>query len=257
MRELGSITYDLSDAGTATQENNRSAAPPRVGRRFCVRLQRSEEKSGKAARAAPGTAEEAAFDRRRGVRTSARIDPETLHVIGPHQASAVRYQPISESSFRTPLAALSEQIGPALPGYCFIDLGCGMGKVLLLATEYPFRQVLGVEYAPDLAAICESNLRQDRTAADRRCSVASVVVADAAEFSYPKGPLVIFLFNPFGPPVLSAALNNLRKTAAPQSPDVFVVYHNAEHARLVEEAGFTPVWANNGDRIYRLGPASS
>jgi predicted RNA methylase len=201
-------------------------------------------------------AEEAAFDRRRGVRTSARIDPETLNVIGPHQASAVRYQPISESSFRTLLAALTEQIGPALPGYTFIDLGCGMGKVLLLATEYPFRQILGVEYAPDLAAICENNLRQDLAMAERRCPNASVVVADAAEFAYPQGPLVVFLFNPFGPPVLSAALRNLRQTAS-QSSQVYVVYHNAEHARLMEEAGFTQVWANNGDRIYRLGSASA
>ena len=197
-------------------------------------------------------AEEAAFDRRRGVRTSARIDPETLNVIGPHRASAVRYQPISESSFRTLLAALTELLGSTLTRYCFIDLGCGMGKVLLLATEYPFRQVLGVEYAPELAAICEKNLREDRAAGDRRCHAASVVVADAAEFSFPNGPLAVFLFNPFGPPVLASALKHLRRASGAQSSEIYVVYHNAEHAQLVHEAGFTQVWANDGDRIYKL-----
>jgi hypothetical protein len=85
-------------------------------------------------------AEEAEFDRRRGVHTSARIEPETLNVIGPHRASAVRYQPISESSFRTLLGALTGLLGSGISRYAFIDLGCGMGKVLLLATEYPFRQ---------------------------------------------------------------------------------------------------------------------
>jgi hypothetical protein len=100
-------------------------------------------------------AEEAEFDRRRGVRTSARIEPETLNVIGPHRTSAVRYQPISESSFRTLLGALTGLLGSGISRYAFIDLGCGMGKVLLLATEHPFRQILGFEYAPDLAAICE------------------------------------------------------------------------------------------------------
>jgi hypothetical protein len=97
-----------------------------------------------------------------------------------------------------------------------------MGKVLLLATEYPFRQILGVEYAPDLAAICEKNLREDRAMADRRCNSASVVVADAAEFSFPEGPLVVFLFNPFGPPVLASALKNLCQAGA-RSSEIFVV----------------------------------
>jgi len=197
-------------------------------------------------------AEEAEFDRRRGVRTSARIDPETLNVIGPHRASAVRYQPISESSFRTLLGALIGLLGSGLSRYAFIDLGCGMGKVLLLATEYPFRQILGVEYAPDLAAICEKNLREDRAMADRRCKSASVVVADAAEFSFPDGPLVVFLFNPFGPPVLAPALKNLRQAAGAKSSEIFVVYHNAEHAQLVSDAGFIQVWTGDGDLIFKL-----
>jgi SAM-dependent methyltransferase len=197
-------------------------------------------------------AEEAEFDRRRGVRTSVRIDPETLNVIGPHRAFAVRYQHVSESSFRTLLGALTGLPGSGLSRFAFIDLGCGMGKVLLLATEYPFRQILSVEYAPDLAAICEKNLREDRSMADRRCNPASVVVADAAEFSFPEGPLVVFLFNPFGPPVLASALKNLRQAGA-RSSEIFVVYHNAAHAQLVRDAGFTQVWSGDGDLIFKLG----
>jgi len=127
-----------------------------------------------------------------------------------------------------------------------------MGKVLLLATAYPFRQILGVEYAPDLAAVCEKNLREDRAMADRRCKSASVVVADAAEFSFPDGPLVVFLFNPFGPPVLASALKNLRQAAGAKSSEIFVVYHNAEHAQLLRDAGFTEVWTGDGDLIFKL-----
>jgi SAM-dependent methyltransferase len=140
----------------------------------------------------------------------------------------------------------------AFSRFAFIDLGCGMGKVLLLATEYPFHQILGVEYAPDLAAICEKNLREDRAMADRRCNSASVVLADAAEFSFPEGPLVVFLFNPFGPPVLASALKNLRQAGA-RSSEIFVVYHNAAHAQLVRDAGFTQVWSGDGDLIFKLG----
>ena len=88
--------------------------------------------------------EEAEFDHRRGVHTCARIDPDTLNVIGPHRSSAVRYQPVSESSFRTMLAVLIDLLGPTFPRYSFVDVGCGMGKALLLAAGHPFRQVIGV-----------------------------------------------------------------------------------------------------------------
>ncbi len=195
-------------------------------------------------------AEEAAFDARRGVRTSARIEPDTLNVIGPHRASAVRYQPISEGSFHSVLAALTHVLNSALPLYSFVDLGCGMGKVLLLASEHPFRQVIGVEYAPDLAAICEKNIREDRAAPDRRAGSVTVAVGDAAEFAFPEGPLVVFLFNPFGTPVLASVLKNLCNRS--RADETFVVYHNAEHARLVQEAGFVEVWAVDGDRIFKL-----
>ena len=202
-------------------------------------------------------AEEAEFDHRRGVHTSARIDLETLNVIGPHRASAVRYQPISERSFRPSLAALIDLLGAALPLYSFIDMGCGMGKVLLLAAEYPFRQVIGVEFAPDLAGICEKNLREDREAVQRRCHTVKVVVADAAEFSFPEGPLVVFLYNPFGPQVLAPLLNNLCCVEKSGAYEDFVVYQNAEHVQLVQEAGFSEVWENEGDRILKRVARSS
>ncbi len=196
-------------------------------------------------------AQEAEFDRRRGVHTSARIDPKTLSVIGSHRASAVRYQPISEDSFRTLLARLIDLVGAALPLYRFIDMGCGMGKVLLLAAEHPFRQVIGVEFAPDLVAICEKNLREDRAALQRRCHTMTVVLADAADFCFPRCPLVVFLYNPFGPDVLAPLLNNLCCVERSGAYEDFVVYHNAQHAQLLQAAGFTPVWENQEDRILK------
>lgn len=202
-------------------------------------------------------AEEAEFDRRRGVHTSARIDPKTLSVIGSHRDSAVRYQPISEASFRTLLARLADLVGAALPLYTFIDMGCGMGKVLLLAAEHPFRQVIGVEFAPELVAICEKNLRKDRAALQRRCHTMTVTLADAADFSFPRCPLVVFLYNPFGPEVLALLLKNLCCAQRSGACEDFVVYHNAQHAHLLQEAGFTPVWENQGDRILKRFAGSS
>ena len=197
-------------------------------------------------------AKQVAFDRNRGVRTLVRVRPEDLRVIGPHRAAAVPYQPIGEEPFGIMFAALKDLIGSDLPLYSFIDLGCGMGKALLLAAEHPFRQILGVEFAPDLAAVCEENIRSDRLAGNRRCNAITVVVADAAQFSFPDGSLVVFLYNPFGPQVLAPVLDNLRAAVLSRPHATYIAYLNARHIKLAEEAGFMQVWGGNEDRIFKF-----
>lgn len=197
--------------------------------------------------------QQAAFDRRRGVRTAVRIRPDDLAVIGPHRAAAVPYQPIAEEEFQKMFVALLPLIGPSIPQYSFVDLGCGMGKALLLAAAQPFRQIIGVEFAPHLAAICDNNIRADRLAHARRCQTISVVVGDAARFSFPDGPLVVFMYNPFGPEVLAPVLNNFRRRVESQPHQAFVAYLNARHAHLFKAAGFTQVWGEGEDRIFTLG----
>jgi hypothetical protein len=50
----------------------------------------------------------------------------------------------------------------------------------------------------------------------------------------------------------ASALKNLRQAGA-RSSEIFVVYHNAAHAQLVRDAGFTQVWSGDGDLIFTLG----
>jgi len=197
-------------------------------------------------------AKQAAFDRKWGVQTAVRIRPEDLDVVGPNRAAAVPYQPIGEEPFRVMMGALTNLIGSRFPLYTFVDMGCGMGKALLLAAEHPFRQIVGVEFARHLATICEQNVYQVRDPAHRLCQSIKVVVTDATQFSFPDGPLIVFLYNPFGPQVLIPMLNNLRTAAATKPNETFVVYLNARHSQLLEEVGFRPVWVDHEDRIFKF-----
>ena len=42
--------------------------------------------------------------------------------------------------------------------YSFIDIGAGMGRGLLIASRMAFREVIGVELHPELAAMAEKNI---------------------------------------------------------------------------------------------------
>ncbi len=42
---------------------------------------------------------------------------------------------------------IDDQTHAALENYSFVDLGCGKGRALLMASEFGFREAVGVELA--------------------------------------------------------------------------------------------------------------
>ena len=141
-----------------------------------------------------------------------------------------------------------------LDDYTFIDFGAGMGRGMLLAAEYPFRQVVGVELNPTLARIARRNLTLWRKSGRAR-SPLRLHCGDAAEFAFPQGPCVAFLFNPFGAPVLRKLLANVERGFAGREGRFDLLYVNYEHEDVLEQkAGFTrlflgPVHRSRADAI--------
>jgi SAM-dependent methyltransferase len=89
----------------------------------------------------------------------------------------------------------------------FVDFGCGKGRIVHQAAMRPFRRVIGVEIAPDLAEIARAALaaRSSR----HRCHDVEIVVADATEFAVPDDLTIAYLFDPFGGKTLDAVLGNI------------------------------------------------
>lgn len=112
-----------------------------------------------------------------------------------------------------------------------VDLGSGKGRVLLMAAEYPFRRIIGVELLPELDAVARANVAlgvpQDAIrAADREPRI-ELVLADARGFIFPPDPLVVFLFNPFPAWVLREVMRNLHRSLESSPRPAFVILHNA------------------------------
>ena len=69
-----------------------------------------------------------------------------------------QYQPSEPELFHQILGALTLEHEK----FTFLDLGSGQGRTLLMASEYPFRRIVGVEIIPELHAIAEQNIRRYR-----------------------------------------------------------------------------------------------
>lgn len=109
--------------------------------------------------------------------------------------------------------------------FTFVDLGSGKGRALLLASDYPFRRIIGAELLPELHRAAQENLRNYKGAA-QRCFALECVCADARQFEFPEGPLLIYIFNPFLESVLQEVFKNLERSLAAQPRPVCIMYHN-------------------------------
>jgi SAM-dependent methyltransferase len=175
------------------------------------------------------------FDLEFEVRTSGLIAGRHLTAGHANERHATAYYAVAPSVFRAmivrwrrcrPLAPIDE--------FTFIDVGAGMGRALLLAGEYPFRAVLGVEFHPALVAIGQRNLAQWR-AAGRAQAPMRIICNDAAAFELPPGPCVTFLFNPFGAPVLRRVLRKWNRSLAAEPRHVDILYVNNEQESVLEQ----------------------
>jgi hypothetical protein len=179
------------------------------------------------------------FDLEFGVRTSGLIAGRHLGAGHRHDRHITAYYAAAPSVFRAmivqwrrcrPLAPLDE--------YTFIDVGAGMGRAMLLASEYRFRAVIGVELHATLARIARRNMAVWRSTG-RAVAPMRMVCRDAAEFRLPGGPCVAFLFNPFGGPVLRRLLRNWGLVLAERGGKLDILYVNDEQESVLRrEAGF-------------------
>jgi len=120
--------------------------------------------------------------------------------------------------------------------FTFVDLGCGKGRTLLMASDYPFRRIIGVELLPALHRIAQENLRLFKSAS-QKCFALEAICGDANAYLFPEGPLVIYLFNPFPESGMRQVAANLAQSLRALPRPVYVLYHNPLLEHTLSENG--------------------
>ena len=143
--------------------------------------------------------------------------------------------------------------------FVFIDLGSGKGRTLLMASEYPFKRIIGVELLPELHRVAQENL--SRYSSDsQKCRELAAVCQDARDFEFPQEPILLYLFNPLPRTGLQHVLANLERSVRDNPREVYVLYHNPQLEEVLTKSG---AWTKAGGThqwvVYRnlaLGPPS-
>lgn len=203
-------------------------------------------------------AEEAAYDRKTGLETSRLVNVAGLGIDASkldgtsRNAAGIAYMP-TPPWFPT---SVLKNLRLRYNEYSFIDLGSGMGRVVFAAAEFPFRKVVGVEFSDELHKIAERNLA--KISGTLKAAAVELICQDAQEYTFPPGNCVVYLFNPFREPVMQTVLENLERSYAKGSGELYVIYYNPVLAAMLDAAPFlTRMETTRESAIYRRVPRTA
>jgi SAM-dependent methyltransferase len=146
------------------------------------------------------------------------------------------YQPTEPALFHEMLDALQKDEPLNFEDFTFFDLGSGKGRALLMASDYSFRRIVGVELLPTLHEIAEENLRQYKNES-QKCFAIEAICTDATSFVMPDEPLVMYLFNPFPEAGLRQVIFHLEESLRAHPRAVYVLYHNPLLEHVLGDSG--------------------
>lgn len=170
------------------------------------------------------------YDLLHNVDTRSPASIDNLDIVGNNKRFGMPYRVTMPKSLRTVLKGLPE----FSPDTTFIDMGSGKGCTLLVASRFPFRKIIGVEFATELCQIAQKNIYSYR--GSQACKDITVLQMDATEFRFPDGPLMIYFFNPFHAAIMDKVLEHLSQSLASAPRPVTLVcdalYHKDSIMRI-------------------------
>lgn len=176
------------------------------------------------------------FDLEHGVDTSGLLFAEDLASGHAHDDHINAYWGTPPSGFCGILDQWQKTLAGtahAIEEYTFLDIGCGKGRILMLASDAPFQRIVGVELSPALTAIAETNLAKWK-ATPHLCGDIEVLNVDALASPIPESPVVLYIYNSFNLYVMLPLLERLQSLALARSTPIDLIYAKPQQAALVE-----------------------
>jgi SAM-dependent methyltransferase len=173
------------------------------------------------------------FDLRYGTSTSGWIPRNKLITRSNNIHHSGRYQATKVRPFRKLMKLLSFPENSIL-----IDVGCGKGKVLMMASEYGFKKILGVEFSPDLCAIARNNIDVYRKRRSGPVADIEVVESDIIDYDLRGEENVFYLYNPFDDVILGRLIKNIEQSVKKRPRKIWLIYHTPRYTDIIEREKF-------------------
>ncbi len=178
--------------------------------------------------------------------TGGTIQMDELEIDSPNAAHANCYR----GTLGWVIRLFLKELPVAHRDFAFVDFGSGKGRALLVASEFDFPDIIGVEFCPQLHEIALRNI--ERLPEDRRRNGrVQSLLQDVTAYDLPPRNLVCYLYNPFRPPLLDQAIARIAAHGR-AGFQVYAVYINPKHRDAFERGGvFEPIFEHKKGVTYR------
>ena len=177
------------------------------------------------------------IDLQYGTDTSGLVDHLTLHRDATLVGQLRPYMGSQPTIIRRALDTLGD-----IAGYTFVDIGCGKGRPMIVASEYPFALALGYDISADLVRIANANAVVMARHFPQRPPIRALH-ANVSDLQVPSGKAVVFLYNPFGAELMRSLLEKLEaELASGAIQHLYIVYDNPVCGEVFDNSRYLTRW---------------
>lgn len=167
------------------------------------------------------------FDARFGTDTARIVSVGALDIPDGKLAHSNRYEAVMPAAFD----AIMRDLPIDHRDYVFVDIGCGKGRALLLASRFPFKRIIGVEISAALTEIARNNIRIYDDEA-QKCRDIETMCVDGSAYEPPVDRTVLYLHNPFDDQVMAPLISSTENSLEAHPRKIFVIYQRPMHRYL-------------------------
>jgi SAM-dependent methyltransferase len=170
------------------------------------------------------------FDWKYGTDTMRWVDRNALETQSDNRSHSAPYRATKVG----PLLELMNRLH--LPRNCnFVDIGSGKGRVLLIASRYGFRKVVGIEFSGELCVIARKNAELFFSKTKQLSSI-EVIEADATKYHFQPEDRVLFMYNPFDGVIMARVLDNIRTSLEQNPRRIWLIYNTPLYHDVIKKA---------------------
>ena len=176
-----------------------------------------------------GVVEDYFFDIRYGTDTSDIIAVADLDISAQDKESSRRYQPTRTRYIRDLLGKLD------LPeNRVFVDFGSGKGRVLLVASNYGFDRLVGIEISRQLSDISRENVAIYQNTVGKSVPI-EIIESNVLHYHIRDDENVFYFFRPFDAPVMREILDGIASSLMDVPRQVWVIICSSIYDELFAE----------------------
>jgi len=187
------------------------------------------------------------FDATYGTDTNGIIGVGSLDIPPDQLEHSMHYGPIDGEEFQKTLNDLPIDFEKLI----FVDVGSGKGRMLLLASLFPFKRIIGVELSEVLHDTAVNNIQIFKNSNQRCCRI-EAVNKNAAIFEIPGEPALFFLANPFDDHVMNLFVSNMRNSLEVNPREIFILYIKPCYRKTLDSAEFLSIIRDTGRYVLYM-----